>query len=258
MMIALVLDRGDDGGLAVAPAVARDAGLLADARARAVGGDQQAGARSLSPSASSTSTSVVPTLAKLTDRCRQAARCPPPCAFADQRREQRRVLDHVGERLARLDVAVEREEGRPHRVLQAAVGDHHVEDRLRVVRDLVPDADRLEQPPRRRHDGGGARIAPARAERRIGDRDRERRPEPLAQRDRQREAGEAGAADQHVKRVWHRSLTWFTSIRLTGRNRYSIRSPASANASGSWQQGAAMHRPPSTTCSTSSTSSSSS
>ena len=43
VVIALVRDGGDDGGLVVAPAVARDAGLLADRRARAVGGDQQAG-----------------------------------------------------------------------------------------------------------------------------------------------------------------------------------------------------------------------
>ena len=78
-------------------------------------------------------------------------------APSPQRREQRAVLDHVGERLARLDLALEGEEGRPHRVLQPAVGDHHVEDRLRL--DRVPHADGLEQPARRRRDGGGARIA---------------------------------------------------------------------------------------------------
>ena len=49
-----------------------------------------------------------------------------------------------------------------------------------------------------------ATIAEARAsagvagERRIGDRDRERRPEPLAQRNRQRQTGESRAADQDV------------------------------------------------------------
>ena len=41
VMIALVRDRGDDAGLAVVPAVARDAGALADRRVRAVGGDQE-------------------------------------------------------------------------------------------------------------------------------------------------------------------------------------------------------------------------
>ena len=157
---------------AIAPAVARDAGVLADGRARAVGGDQQPRARSRRRRTSATSTLRSPAAVE--------ARRPPPrrsvdafvLRLLDQRVEQRAVLDHVRERLARLDVAVEGEEGRPHRVLQAAVGDDHVEDRLRVVGDLVPDADGLEQPPRRRHDGGRARIGGRTAERRIGDRRR--------------------------------------------------------------------------------------
>ena len=41
VMIALVADGGHDRRLAVVPAVRRDAGLLADARARAVGADQK-------------------------------------------------------------------------------------------------------------------------------------------------------------------------------------------------------------------------
>ena len=98
----------------------------------------------------------------------------------DQRREQRPILDHVTERLARLDLAVEGQESRPHRVLQAAVGNHHVEDRLRGVRDLVPDPDHLEQSPRCGDNRRGARVGRHLAERRIGDRDRERWPEPLA------------------------------------------------------------------------------
>ena len=48
------------------------------------------------------------------------------------RRRSGRILDHVGERLARLDVAVEGEEDRPHGVAEAAVGDDHVENRLRL------------------------------------------------------------------------------------------------------------------------------
>jgi hypothetical protein len=39
-------------------------------------------------------------------------------------------------------------------------------------------------------------------QRRIGDGNGERRPQALAQRDRQREAGKAGAADEHVDRLW--------------------------------------------------------
>ena len=47
-----------------------------------------------------------------------------------------------------------------------------------------------------------ARSSPAvaRAERRIGDRNGERRPERLAQRDRERQTGKAAAGNQHVER----------------------------------------------------------
>ena len=90
------------------------------------------------------------------------------------------------------DLAGERQIGRPHRVVQLGVGDHHVEDRLRAVGDLVPDADGLEQPPRRGRDRRSARIAGvAVAERRIGDRHREGIAEPLAQRDGERQPGKA-------------------------------------------------------------------
>ena len=68
------------------------------------------------------------------------------------------VLDHVRERLALLHLAAEGEEGRPHRVVELGVGHHHVEDRLRLRRDRVPDLDRLEQPPRRGRDRRGARV----------------------------------------------------------------------------------------------------
>ena len=118
----------------------------------------------------------------------------------DQRIDQRRILDHVRERLARRDLAAERQIGRPHRVLQLGIGDDHVEDRLRAVGDLVPDADGLEQPPRRRRDRRGARVARvALAERRIGDRDLERIAEPLAQRD-----GRAPGRQSRRRRSAHR------------------------------------------------------
>jgi hypothetical protein len=65
-----------------------------------------------------------------------------------QRGDERTVLDHMGERLAGLDLAGEGEEHRPHGVVEPAVGDHHVEDRLRLFADGIPDAERLEQPPR--------------------------------------------------------------------------------------------------------------
>ena len=82
------------------------------------------------------------------------------------------VLDHMGERLAGLDLAREGEKHRPHGVVEPAVGDHHVEDRLRLSADGIPDAERLEQPPRRRDDGRCAFVVGvAFAERRIGHRD---------------------------------------------------------------------------------------
>ena len=84
-----------------------------------------------------------------------------------------------GEGLARFDVAGEGEKDRPHRVVEPAVGDDHVEDRLRLAGDALPDAERLEQPPRRRDDRRGALvIGIAFAERRIGDSDGKGRPQP--------------------------------------------------------------------------------
>ena len=82
------------------------------------------------------------------------------------------VFDHMRERLARFDIAGKGQEDRAGGILQLQIGDHHVEDRLRLGRDLVPDADGLEQPAAGGDDGGGARVAArARGERRIGDDD---------------------------------------------------------------------------------------
>ena len=92
--------------------------------------------------------------------------------FLGQRSDEKTVLDHMGERLARLDLAGEGEKHRPHGVVEPAVGDHHVEDRLRLSADGIPDAERLEQPPRRGDDGRSAFVVGvAYAERRIGHRD---------------------------------------------------------------------------------------
>ena len=55
--------------------------------------------------------------------------------LGQQRRQQRAVLDHVRERLAGRHLAVESEERRPHGIVETAVGDRHVEDRLRALRD---------------------------------------------------------------------------------------------------------------------------
>ena len=59
----------------------------------------------------------------------------------------------------RADVAGKRQEHRPHHIFEPAVGDDHVEDRLRVRRDLAPDFERLEQILARGDDRRRARIA---------------------------------------------------------------------------------------------------
>ena len=108
----------------------------------------------------------------------------------------------MGERFARFDFAGESEKDRPHRVVEPAVGDDHVEDRLRLLGHALPNTERFQQPACGGNDRRGALVVGvASAQRRVGDGDRERRPEPLPQRDREREAGKAAARDQHVAMV---------------------------------------------------------
>ena len=102
----------------------------------------------------------------------------------------------MGERLARLEVAFEGEESRPHRIVQPAVGHDHVKNGLRL--DLVPNADGLKESPRRCNDSGRTSVIGRASQRRIRNSDGERGPESLTQRNGQREAGEAAAADQHI------------------------------------------------------------
>ena len=173
VMIALVRHRGDDAGLIVVPADAPDAGGLADRRARAVGGDQKIRRNRIAVGELHID-AIRAVLQSSPQRRREARRRlpsparPAPRPAPDSRscartarpaRPRRRTSDSVG-RIASCKLGI---------------GDHHVEDRLRAVRDLVPDADGLEQPPRRRRDRRGARVARmALAQRRIGDRDLER------------------------------------------------------------------------------------
>ncbi len=154
-VVALVADRGDDGRLVVVPAVRGDVGLLADRRARAVGADQQARGERLAVGE------------RDVDRIRRMLEAghrggaqidAERLGLVDQRVDQEPVLDHVRERLALFHLAAEGEEGRAHRVLELRVGHHHVEDRLRFVRDRIPDADGLEQPAGGGRDGRSARV----------------------------------------------------------------------------------------------------
>ena len=196
VMFALMGNGGDDARLVVVPAGAADAGRLANERTCAVGGDQEFRGQHIAAS----KVHVDAIRGGFKSRHRVGAKLDPVRRGPlDQRRDQRRVLDHMRERLARRDLAAERQIGRPHRVLQFRVGDDHVENRLRAIRNLVPDSDGLEQPPRRGGNRRGARVAGvALGERRIGDRHLEGLTEPLTQRDGQRQAGESAAADQHI------------------------------------------------------------
>ena len=111
------------------------------------------------------------------------------------------VGDHVGERLARRDLAGEGQEHRPNRIGRARVGDDHVEDRLRLRLDLVPGVEPRQQPTGRRGDGRGSRILlPDASGRGIDDCDPEPRPR-LAHGDRRRQSDIARSGDQHIERA---------------------------------------------------------
>ena len=101
--------------------------------------------------------------------------------------------------------------GQEHRtggILQFGIGDDHVEDGLRIGGHLVPDAERLEQPPARGHNGGRPRIAARpRGKRRIGHDDGNIRAKALTERQRQRQPGKGAAADDNASLCRHAILT---------------------------------------------------
>ena len=115
VMLALVRDRGDDRRLIVIPAMRGDAGLFADLRARAVGADQQPRRNRLA--AGELNVDRMIDVCETADRARAQFDAELFC-LGDQRVDQMPVLDHVRERFARLHVAAESEEGRPHRVVE--------------------------------------------------------------------------------------------------------------------------------------------
>ena len=174
MMIALMRHRGDDAGLIVIPADAADAGRArgspsARRRRRPAA---RADSRRRRPSCTSMRSALV------SKSVTASARSSTPSGFGalDQRVDQRRILDHVRERLARLRPRRRTSEtsAASRRSSLESVTDH-VEDRLRA---------RPRPCPRRRCVSNSRRaaaaIAEARgrrrrglAERRIGDRDRE-------------------------------------------------------------------------------------
>ena len=157
VMIALMRHGGDDAGLIVVPADAADAGAPRGSPSARRRRRPEASRRWPSP-AGQLHVDAIRRGFESGHRI-GAEHHAVGLRALDQRIDQRRVLDHMRERLARRDLAAERQIGRPHRVLQLGVGDDHVEDRLRAVGDLVPDAERFEQPARRRRDRRSARVA---------------------------------------------------------------------------------------------------
>ena len=157
LMIALVRDGGDDARLLVVPADAADAGRLTERRARAVGGDQKF----------RVDRSVIGELDARCDPVRRRSPSPQPARSSTPSALARSISASSSGGFSIMcangspgaisppNVRIRR----PHRVLQLGVGDDHIEDRLRLAGDLVPDADGLEQPPRRRGNRRRACVA---------------------------------------------------------------------------------------------------
>jgi len=152
-VLALVSDRADDRRLSVGPAERRDAGKLAQARARAVRGDQQPGREHI---VAAMNEDTLAFDCERFDRTR-TQRHADLARLGGERRHQQPVLHHVGERFARLDLTGEGEKHRFDRVAQAAIGHHHVENRL-CVGDRAPHVDGLEQAPRAGRDRRRTRV----------------------------------------------------------------------------------------------------
>ena len=212
IVIALVRDRGDDRRLIVIPAVRGDAGLLADLRARAVGADQQPRGNRLA--VGELNVDRIRRVFETADRA-GAQLDAELFRLRDQRIDQMPVLDHVRERLARLHLAAEGEERRPHRVVELA-------SRSPPCRG---SAARCRRPrPRRRSPRTAAARRPrsprragpsiARRQRRVDHRHREGLAQPLAQRDRQRQAGKARPRRSPGRSCGAAQPSAFDSLRL--------------------------------------------
>ncbi len=188
-MIALVFDRADDGRLAVVPAVAGDAGLLANVRARAVGADQQP-RRIVSPSAKVTSMLLGACANPVTAVPRRSM--PSSLAFVTSASTSSLFSTMCANGSPSFHLAAKGQERRPHRVVE-----------LESVTTMSRIAAPAHQPrPQTSIASNSRRAAAAMADargsfdwadfqRRIGDRHRKARAERLAQRDRQRQAGKA-------------------------------------------------------------------
>jgi hypothetical protein len=205
LVVALVRHRRDDALLVVAPPDPADA---APSRSR-----------ERAPSAATSSAALASALGEFGDdavglrleagdagRAQLDAVSP---ARPDQRGEQRAVLDHVGEGLAGLDLAREGQKGLANGVGETAVGDHHVQDRLRLRLDLAPGAERGQHFSRASGDRvGAAVVARVAGQRRVADRDLHAGRQGLLQGERQRKPCDAAAGDEDAP-------GWGSSMRVS-------------------------------------------
>jgi hypothetical protein len=197
LVIALMGDGGDDARLPVRPGDPADARLLAQARASPVGGHEEGGRQHLPVGQGDIRVSSLNRKALHAFGPQIDARVP---AGVQQAGGEIARRQHVGERLVAIHFAGEGEEGRPHRVLQAAVGDHHVEDGLGLLRHLLPNAQRLEHPASRSRDGVGA-LVPVRVafQGRVAHDHVDPVAERLPERQREGQPGETAARDDDAR-----------------------------------------------------------
>ncbi len=153
---AFMRDGADDAGLAVVPFHRLDAGHVAQLRVDAVGGDQQPRLQRRAVGQMHDDAGAVAVEGAdgdaFDDVDAEFVRAPAQGAV------QILVGDHMREGLAGRDFAVEGEEHRAHRIGGARIGDDHLGDRLRLRRDLVPDAELVEHAAGGGGDGRGAAV----------------------------------------------------------------------------------------------------
>ncbi len=202
-MRALVLDRGDDAGLAVVEAHGLDARHVAQLRAHAVAGDQQA--RQPFRAVGEADGRLVLARREAFRRGRPAHGDAEAFGLAQQAAGHRAVRHHMGEGLAVVGRAgaLEGEEDGAHRIGRARIGDDHAADRLGLGGDLVPHAEDIEEVARGRDDGRGALVLPPDMLRRAVHHLDGKVRRGLLDGDRQRQADIAAAGDKDVE---HRGI----------------------------------------------------
>ena len=198
VVIALMRDRGDDAGLVVVPAMDRDAGLLADHRTRAIGGDQQS--RGQRCAVGQRARSHAPDRAA--NRVTATGRRSTPSARALS--SSAAIIGPFSIICANgspgCDLAVEGQKGRPHRRRRAwnrsppCRGSAARPAAIAGQTPMVSNS-RARRPPRSPRRAGRRRRGPCAGSASVTDRCAVR---ALPQRDGQREPGKSAAGDQDI------------------------------------------------------------